>query len=52
MLLSADDVLFATCPAGTRVPDHVHDTDNDGVVTRGAIFLTLNGEETRVSIGK
>ena len=46
------DVLFATYPAGTSIPAHTHDTDNHGVITRGEIILTLNGVESRVSIGE
>lgn len=52
--LAADgaDVLFASYPAGTSVPDHDHDTDNYGVITRGALYLTMNGTETRFGVGQ
>lgn len=46
------DVLFASYPAGTRIPPHRHDTDNYGVITRGELLLTMNGETTRVSTGE
>lgn len=46
------DVLFASYPAGTSIPTHVHDTDNHGVVTRGELILTMNGEVTRVPAGE
>jgi quercetin dioxygenase-like cupin family protein len=46
------DVLFASYPAGTSIPPHSHDTDNYGVITRGALILTMNGTTTRVAIGE
>ena len=45
------DVLFASYPAGTSIPAHSHDTENHGVITRGELILTMNGEVTRVSVG-
>jgi quercetin dioxygenase-like cupin family protein len=43
--LAADncDVLFASYPAGTRIPAHTHDTDNIGVITAGALWLSVDG---------
>jgi quercetin dioxygenase-like cupin family protein len=41
------DVLLASYPAGTSIPPHIHDTDNHGVITRGELILTMNGEVTR-----
>ncbi|VAW59870.1 Cupin 2, conserved barrel [hydrothermal vent metagenome] len=46
------DVLFASYPAGTSIPAHVHDTDNHGVITRGELILSIHGEVTRVSMGE
>lgn len=46
------DVLFASYPAGTSIPPHVHDTDNYGVITRGELILTVAGKTTRVGIGE
>ena len=46
------DVLFASYPAGTSIEPHSHDTDNHGVITRGELILTMNGETTRVSVGQ
>ena len=46
------DVLFASYPAGTSIPAHVHDTDNHGVITRGELILSMNGEVTRVCVGE
>ena len=46
------DVLFASYPAGTSIPPHVHDTDNHGVITRGELILSMNGEVTKVSVGE
>lgn len=52
--LAADgaDVLFASYPAGTIIPEHSHDTDNHGVITRGELLLTINGEEISVKAGQ
>lgn len=46
------DVLFASYPAGTVIPLHSHDSDNYGVITRGELILTMNGEVTRVKTGQ
>lgn len=46
------DVLFASYPAGTSIPPHVHDTDNHGVITRGELILNMNGKVTRVCVGE
>ncbi len=53
-LLAAEgaDVLFATYPAGTVIPPHKHETDNFGVITRGELLLTMNGEVIKVGIGQ
>ena len=44
-------VLFATYPAGTEIPPHPHDTDNYGVISRGELLLTMNGETTHHALG-
>lgn len=46
------DVLFASYPAGTSIAPHAHDTENHGVITRGELILTMNGEVFRVGIGE
>lgn len=46
------DVLFASYPAGTSIPFHVHDTDNYGVITRGELILSMNGKVTKVCVGE
>ncbi len=46
------DVLFASYPAGTIIPAHVHETDNYGVITRGELMLTMNNVTKRVSVGQ
>jgi quercetin dioxygenase-like cupin family protein len=46
------DVLFASYPAGTRIPSHAHDTDNYGVIIRGELILTVDGEKTRYAVGE
>lgn len=45
------NVLFASYPAGTSIPPHSHETDNYGVITRGELMLTLNGEVTKYGVG-
>ncbi len=45
------DVLFASYPANTTIPEHNHDTENVGVITQGELILTLNGKETRYGPG-
>jgi quercetin dioxygenase-like cupin family protein len=51
--LAADgaDVLFATYPAGTSIDPHHHETDNVGVIIRGELILTMDGEESRFGPG-
>ena len=46
------DVLFASYPAGTVIPPHSHDTDNHGVITRGELILTMNGDTQRIGVGQ
>lgn len=46
------DVLFASYPAGTDIPSHSHDTDNYGVITRGELLLTVDGETQRIATGE
>lgn len=52
--LTADscEVLFANYPAGTVIDAHTHDTDNVGVITRGELLLTMDGETQTVSAGQ
>ena len=45
------DVLFASYPANTTIPEHNHETDNVGVITQGELFLTVDGKETRYGPG-
>jgi mannose-6-phosphate isomerase-like protein (cupin superfamily) len=45
------DVLFASNPSGTVIPEHSHETDNYGVITRGELILTIGGEVTRFAVG-
>lgn len=45
------DVLFASYPAGTEIPPHIHDTDNVGVITQGELILIMDGQETRYKTG-
>ena len=51
--LKADncDVLFASYPQGTTIPNHSHDTDNYGVIIRGALILTIQGVTKRFGVG-
>ena len=46
------DVLFASYPPGTTIPPHTHDTDNHGVITKGELILTMNGQTERFGIGQ
>ena len=46
------DVLFASYPAGTSIPAHTHATDNYGVITRGKLYLTMNGVEYEFKTGE
>ena len=51
-LRAADcDVLIASYPSGTSIPPHRHDTDNYGVITRGELILTLQGQVSRYRAG-
>ena len=45
------DVLFATYPAGTTIEPHTHETDNWGVITKGEMFITMDGRETAYGPG-
>ena len=46
------DVLFASYPAGTTIPEHNHETENVGIITQGELILTLDGKETRYGSGQ
>ena len=46
------DVLFASYPCGTSIPPHSHITDNYGVITRGQLILTLNGNTQLIKPGE
>ena len=46
------DVLFASYPADTHIEPHSHDTDNHGLITRGELILTMNGQTSRIGPGK
>ncbi len=46
------DVLFASYPAGTRIDEHSHETENVGIITQGALLLTMDGETTRYDAGE
>ena len=45
------DVLFASYPAGTEIEPHTHPSENYGVITEGALFLTTDGVEKRYGPG-
>ena len=46
------DVLFASYPAGTEIPPHVHDTDNHGIITKGELLLTIDGITQKIGAGQ
>lgn len=52
--LAAQDceVLFASYPAGTKIPPHSHDTENVGIITKGSLILTMGGIKQRISAGE
>ena len=45
-------MLFATYPAGTSIAPHRHPTDNVGVITKGELRLTMDGELTTYGPGE
>lgn len=45
------EVLFATYPAGTHIEPHRHPSNNVGVITKGELVLTMDGEESRYGPG-
>ena len=45
------DVLFATYTAGTKIDPHSHETENIGIITRGELLLTIDGETQRITAG-
>ena len=45
------DVLMASYPAGTTLETHTHETNNVGVITQGAMFITVAGNERRYEVG-
>lgn len=49
---NGSDVLFASYPAGTVIPEHTHDTDNYGVITRGELILIIQGSTQRIKTGQ
>ena len=46
------DVLMASYPGGTELETHTHETNNVGVITQGAIYITTDGVERRYSVGE
>ena len=52
--LSAEscDVIFGIYPAGTVISPHSHNTDNVGVITKGSLLLTMNGETQHIAAGE
>lgn len=46
------EVLFASYPAGTSIEAHCHDTDNVGVITKGELLLTMDGQTVRIAAGE
>jgi quercetin dioxygenase-like cupin family protein len=46
------DVLFASYPAGTSIPPHMHESDTHGVITRGELILTMNDRVSRIGVGE
>ena len=45
------EVLFASYPAGTVIEPHTHPTENCGAITKGELWLTVDGVESRYGPG-
>lgn len=45
------DVLFASYTAGMSIAPHTHDTDNHGIIIRGELILTMDGQTRRYGVG-
>ena len=46
------EVLMASYPAGTVLETHTHESYNVGVITQGAMIITVGGEERRYGVGE
>ena len=46
------DVLFASYPAGTIINPHRHDTDNVGIITKGELIVTIDGDNKTFAVGE
>lgn len=46
------DVLMASYPSGTELETHTHPTNNVGIITQGAMIITVDGEERRYEVGE
>lgn len=46
------DIYFASYPAGMVIDPHTHDSDNYGIVTKGALCMTVDGKESRYTVGQ
>lgn len=51
LIASGCDVLFATYPAGTQIEPHTHETDNWGVIIRGEMIITIDGQIQQFKVG-
>ncbi len=51
LIASNCKVLFASYPAGTSIDPHTHPTENCGVITKGELFLSVDGVEARFGPG-
>ena len=45
------EIYFASYPARTVSEEHQHDTDNYGVITKGKLFLIIDGKEKVFGVG-
>jgi len=45
------DVLFASYPSGTAIEPHKHKTENFGVIIKGELVLTMEGETKKYGMG-
>ncbi len=46
------EVLFSSYPAGTKIEFHTHDTENVGIITKGALILTIGNDVQEINTGE
>jgi quercetin dioxygenase-like cupin family protein len=46
------NVLFSSYDAGDFIAPHSHDTENHGIVLKGALNLTIKGNTQKIGVGQ